>query len=45
LHFHIYSAWGGGKEGVDPGVGKGKGINRLSVARWLEKIELAKLYS
>ena len=28
--------------GADPGVGKGRGTNRLSVARWLEKIELAK---
>ena len=23
--------------GADPGVGKGRGTNRLSVARWLEK--------
>ena len=27
--------------GADPGVGKGRGTNRLSLARWLEKIELA----
>jgi len=23
--------------GADPGVGKGRGTNRLSVARWMEK--------
>ena len=25
------------RAGVDPGVGKGRGTNRLSVTRWLEK--------
>jgi len=30
------------RPGADPGVGKGRGTNRLSVVRWLEKIELAK---
>jgi len=24
-------------QAADPGVGKGRGTNRLSVARWLEK--------
>ena len=28
--------------GADPGVGKGKGTNRLSVARWLKKINFLK---
>ena len=29
-----------GTSGVDPGVGKGRGTNRQSVARWLGRIEL-----